>query len=169
MVNKTIFLVFCLCLMFFKPNKMNSQTYRSFSLVHSPGSIDNSGYSVGVQFEYEVEWIYISPEIYLFPNLNDYTYFHTMLRLGVKYEPYISNNFSLKYHAGPRLGFIFRETAPCVYVNLGLETGIQLTHSYTGWFIRGSVSNDWRTDSKLWGNDPTHSVASGWLTIGKRF
>lgn len=168
MKNKTFFISLCLCLIIFSISKVNSQTYRSFSLVHSPGSFED-GYSVGIQFEYEYNNFYLSPEIYLFPNLNDFTYFHFMNRLGFKYEIPLNPAFSIKYNTGPRIGFILRETAPAVYVNLGVELGVQATHTISGWFIRTALSNDWRTDSKLWSNEPTHSVVSVWVTIGKRF
>ena len=134
----------------------------NIAFVNSPGSWDD-GYSFGVNYEYQNKTIYVGPELYVFPNLNGFTYAHIMGRIGFNKE--WNNKF--RVFTGTRLGLIYRETGGMQYANLGGEIGGQYT--INSYFIRISGSRDMRTDSKLWSSRDYFMVNSVWVSIGKRF
>lgn len=140
--------------------------FHSVSYVTSPGSLDD-GYSFGIQYEHQNNTMYYGGELYIFPDLNTYDYAHLVGRFGLNYRP--GNYYRpFRLHAGPRIGFISRESANGPLVLLGLEAGIQFTFD-DHYFIGLSVNSDIKTDSKpLWGVD-NHTVNSGYLSIGYRF
>lgn len=156
----------CLLILLFSLSIAFGQNVKSennnIAFVNSPGSW-NDGYSFGVNYEYQDNIVYVGPELYVFPNLNGFTYAHIMGRMGFNKEW----NKSIRIFTGARLGFISRETVGFKYANLGAEIGAQYTlHSY---FIRITGSRDMRSDSKLWSDKDHFMVNSVWISIGKRF
>ena len=140
--------------------------FHSVSYVMSPGSLDD-GYSFGIQYEHQNDIVYYGGELYLFPNLNSYDYAHFIGRFGLNYR--LGKNYKpFRLHAGPRIGFISRESVNGPLVLLGLEAGMQFTF-YNHYFIGLSINSDMKTDSKPLWNEDNHTVNSGYVSIGYRF
>jgi len=138
------------------------------AIVQSPGSYDD-GFSFAIQYEYQNPIVYVGAEVYVFPKLNNLDYAHFIARFGLNHRFLGKIDPLIRIHAGPRIGFIARETAGSgTLVLLGLEAGfdVNITDSL---FIGLSAASDMKTDSKpIWGEDK-HTVNSGLVRVGFRF
>lgn len=126
----------------------------------------DDGFNFGVQYEYQNRTIYVSPQIFVFPDLNGYDYIHVIGRFGFNKEWGFYNKF--RVFAGGRAGRIYRETAGFNYALLGAEIGCQYTFN-GGLFFQITGSTNSKTDSKLWGSDDSHTVNSVDIGVGIRF
>ena len=134
--------------------------YSTLGIIQSPGSYDD-GWSFGVQFTHQENWLYYGPEVYVFPDLNNMDYYHLIGRFGLQKE-WGKWDTKFKLFSGGRGGLIYRESAG--YTLLGLEAGLQF--SYKNLYIMAAITTDNKTDSKRWGNDSYHTVNSGIIGIG---
>lgn len=163
--------LFITLLMLTAISQANSQSdydlSNNISIVQSPGSYDD-GFSLGLIYEYQNPIVYVGTEIYLFPDLNGFDYAHAILKTGLNHRFLGQINPLIRLYAGPRIGFIARESAKGPLVLLGLEAGfdINITDRI---FIGLSFSSDMKTDSKpLWGEN-NHTVNSGYYRLGFKF
>lgn len=143
----------------------------AIGLLVSPGSWDD-GMSVGVQLEHQNCLIYVGPEVYLFPELNatkstpPMGYTHLIGRFGFnKHFGQVSHTWRL--FAGGRGGAIFRENEGA-HVLLGLEAGFDIMLGDSLYF-RFCGTRDFKTDSTIWSNSPSHTVDSVLGGFGFRF
>jgi hypothetical protein len=143
------------------PIALLAQESNNISVVQSPGSY-NDGFSIGLQYEYQNNIVYVGGEIYHFHKLNNLDYSHLITRIGL-------NTKALRVfrlYAGPRIGAIYRESR--IHALLGLEAGIDINIT-KNIFIGASYASDMKTDSKLWGNEDYHTVNSGLVRLGFKF
>jgi len=141
-----------------------AQESNNVTILQSPGSYDD-GFSFGIQYEYINKTVYVGPELYVFPDLNNMTYIHTIARAGVNVFRF--DNF--RTYIGGRAGAIFRDGSG--HALLGGEIGIDYKFKRYGpsFYIRLSGARDMKTDSKIWGDDSYHTVNSGLIGIGYKF
>lgn len=135
----------------------------------APGAY-NDGLNIGFTYEYTNQWLYVGPEIYLFPELNhtgeqELPYYHLIGRFGLnKYFGQITQ--WSRIYAGARGGGILRDnTAQAL---LGLEAGFDIIISDTI-LMGASITSDMKTDSKVYSNDSHHTVNSVFVKLGFKF
>lgn len=144
----------------------------SLTTIISPGSFDD-GFSIGIQYEYKNRTVYVGPEIYMFPDLHGdpdsegIDYYHLIGRIGLNHHIGGEYFHVIRLYSGVRIGGILRDNTG--QWMLGLEAGFDFKIPDTPVFIRFSFTSDMKTDSKIWGNDPYHTVNSGILGIGINF
>jgi len=127
----------------------------------------NDGFNIGINYEHQNRTIYVGPQLFIFPELNDLTYIHLIGRFGFNKEWGKVNN-KLRIFAGGRAGFVYRETGGLNYAMLGVEAGIQYTFK-KGFFFQIAGSRNERTDSQLWSNRDSFMTNSLDFGVGVRF
>jgi hypothetical protein len=137
----------------------------------SPKSWDD-GFSIGLQLNANFDFGgYISPEIYLFPNLKGSTYFHVGAHLG--YNVFHNDNFRL--FSGIFLGTVFRENKGIdsngeqmdkIEPNgtFGLSSGIDYRIPDTRLFVGLDLLYQYRTDTAP--RDPNYWRINGFVRVG---
>lgn len=133
----------------------------------SPGSWDD-GFSIGATYEHQNRTIYVGPQLYYFPGLNELDFLSVGGRFGFNKEWEFSNFTKARIYLGGRGGVIYRETGGWNYAYLGAEIGVQYTLD-SGLFGRVAGVRDARTDCKLWSDDDSFNVDSVFVSIGYRF
>lgn len=145
-------------------NKSNT-----ISLFTAPGAYED-GANYGVSYEYFNRVIYVGPEIYYFPDLNQITYTHAIARIGLNIN-FLQNPNSranlIRIYSGTRIGAIFRNGH--THALLGLEAGFNIFIPGTDIFTGLSVTSDMKTDSKIYSNEDYHTVNAVFFKIGLRF
>ncbi|MAX71836.1 MAG: hypothetical protein CMC76_12195 [Flavobacteriaceae bacterium] len=142
------------------PITLLAQESNNISVVQSPNSYDD-GFSIAIQYEHQNNIIYVGPELYHFPKLNNIDYTHLIGRFGLN-----ANLKVIRFYAGTRIGGIYRQER--VHALLGLEAGLDINIT-KNIFIGASYASDMKTDSKLWGNEDYHTVNSGFVRLGFKF
>ena len=126
----------------------------------------NDGFNIGVNYEYQNKLIYVGPQVFFFPELNDITYLHVIGRFGFNKEFGMWNKF--RVYVGGRAGMIYREGGGLNYALLGGEIGAQYTFK-NGLFFTLAGSRNSRTDSQLWSNQDNFTTDSVDFGMGIRF
>jgi len=137
----------------------------NISVFSSPGAYSD-GFNIGVNYEYQNRTIYVGPEIFYFPDLNNITYAHVLARFGFNYE--FGYFTKWRPYVGTRLGVIYREGGGFNYANIGGEMGGQVTFA-NGVFFRLAGALDARTDSQLYSSDDYLTRYSTYVSFGIRF
>ena len=138
------------------------------SFITSPGSFED-GYSIGVQYEYQNRTVYVGPEVYLFPGLNDMDYSHLIIRVG--FNKHFSRGDikkAFRFYLGGRAGGIWRN-GYSLKPMMGGEAGLDIYIPKTSFYTRVSFASDVKTDSKIWSNNDNHTVNSVLVGIGLNF
>lgn len=137
----------------------------------------------GRQFGYEMTalmgWGSISPSISTFPQLKDG---YTDLVVSFEFNFHMFNTTLIRYHAGPRLGFIFRGSNQYPLIGFGAGADIvvyQFPNQKTTILLGGKFYMDWREDQedqfygdssvKRWHGLDHRLVGTGVLYLGFRF
>ncbi len=162
MKNLTLLLVLAVTTVF--SQDFEKSNYATF--VMSPGSLED-GYSFGVQYEYQNNTIYTGLEFYSFPKLNDMTYTHFIGRFGFN-KHFGKTHHTFRLYAGGRAGAITRAHEG-THTMMGIEVGFDIYIPNTPLYFRAYTSKDNKTDSKIWSQDPYHTVNSVILGIGVNF
>lgn len=92
------------------------------SIVSTPSSWDES-FNLGVQYSYYNETIYVSPEIFIAPELDNIPYTHFALRFGLNQHFGKFERWG-RVFTGIRIGVIRRDGYG--HALLGLESGIDI-------------------------------------------
>lgn len=105
---------------------------------------DPDGFNFGLQVEYQMQFMYLKAQTFIFPDLKGETYYDFQgTLLGFNYHPTFSN---YRLYTGGKLGFIKRSRY--TYPMAGVEFGLEF---YFGDFYIGSETSwNWRTDDKFW-------------------
>ena len=161
---KNLFIIVMLMLTVSLTQAQDFEQTNYITVVTSPGSWDD-GASVGIQYEYQNNTVYVGPELYLFPNLHDMNYTHLIGRLGLNKHFGKLNHWG-RIYSGTRIGGIFREGND-VNALLGLEAGFDIYIKNI--YFRVSGTSDMKTDSKIWSNESHHTVNSLIAGVGVKF
>jgi hypothetical protein len=122
------------------------------------------GFNLGARAELQLDnrFVYISARAFVFPELNDLTYFDYDLRAGLNYRDRWDEN---RIYLGGLIGNIKRDGYK--YPKVGIEAGYD--HYFNSFYIGFNANYQWKTDNKYWTNDPGHAVNSVSLEFGWHF
>lgn len=147
---KKLFLCFCILVSYGFANAQPTETSNGLlaSLnAFGSGATFSDGFNVGVSLTAEMNWFYVAPELFYFPDLKGYTYFHYGASLGVNGNRIIHKEpTALRPYLGFGGGIIrrFSHPHPTFWVESGLSyyipgsdfvIGLRSTYQYRTEYI----------------------------------
>lgn len=121
---------------------------------------DGLNYGLKLNFNFD-NGVYVSPEIYYFPDLHDNTYLHTGAGIGYN----VIHNENWRLYSGVLLTFVKRDSSDFqTNGSMGFSFGIDYKIKGTPFFIGVNLNPQYRTDHLP--RDPNFWVISGFAEAG---